>query len=217
MTENVRRGKYIIFEGSEGVGKSKLALKMAQHLDAEYTFEPYRGDPLPLCSKIFQICCSKNTYADMTTTAREMLLLAGREISQGRFVTPVLDSGRSVVSDRSYISGLVYAQMEGMSLHKWCHIAYASKVLIKPDLVVFVKNKENKPKLTPNDRYDHEDEAFFRRIEHSFSSSLEYLKSLLDWPDELIHTFDNNFDYTQEENFNRLLKELEGHKCLEKI
>ena len=208
------KGKYIIFEGSEGVGKSKLSLRMAQHLGAEYTFEPYRGDDLPLCTEIFKICCSKETYPDLTTAAREILLLAGRSISQEKRVRPALEGGKTVVTDRSYISGAVYAMMEGMDLHHWQHIAYACKVLIKPDLVILVTNKENKPKMADNDRYDNEGEKFLKEVERRFGYCLYELSLLLDWPEDTVYTFENDFNYTQEENFNRLLEELSDRGCL---
>lgn len=207
-------GNYIIFEGSEGVGKSKLALRMAQHLNALYTFEPYRGEDLPLCSEIFKICCSKETYPDLTTKAREILLLAGRSISQEMIVRPVLEKGETVVTDRSYISGMVYAMMEGVDHHHWQHIAYACKVLIKPDLVVLVKNKENRPKKAENDRYDHEGEKFFRHVESNFDYCLKELEYLMGWSKDIVYTFENDFNYTQEENFKRLLKELGDREFL---
>ena len=212
------RGKYIIFEGSEGVGKSKLAINMCQHLGAEYAFEPYRGDDnMPLCSEIFKICCSKDTYPDLTTTAREILLLASRSISQEKVVRPALEGGGTIVADRSYISGMVYAIMEGMDPNHWLHIAFACKVLIKPGLVILVRNKDNRPKLSENDRYDHESVDFFKRVEDEFLNAVDQLKHILAWDEGTVHTFENDFNYTREENFKRLLKQLEGHECFKKI
>ena len=104
-------GKLIVFEGTDGCGKSVLSKSIAEKLKAYWTFEPY-GSPHDhehslnkVCWVLRQLTLDKR-YACMTSDARELLLLANRSIHHQLIKEKIKDT--HVVCDRSWISGIIY-------------------------------------------------------------------------------------------------------------
>jgi thymidylate kinase len=196
------KGKYIVFEGTEGVGKSALSKALAQKLGAFWTHEPYGGPDMPICSYLRNASVSQSK--ELTMPARELMLLAGRSMSLKHIVAPKLEAGQTVISDRSFISGMVYAKIEGMEFQRWVDLARLAKIdLIKPDYVILVSASEFRPKAGNEDRYDSRGDTFFLHIEQLFEEVL-FKYSL-----GKIIRFKNDMSISIEENFKNLMLVLE--------
>jgi len=127
-------GKFIVFEGGEGNGKTTQARLLAECLGALLTHEP-GGTPLGLA--IRQMCLNApDVPADRAMT---MLMLADRAQHVTELILPTLHTGRHVVCDRfsgSTIAYQGYGDQLGcrdiQSMSRWA----ASQ--LEPDLVLYL-------------------------------------------------------------------------------
>ncbi len=95
---------YIAFEGVEGCGKSTQARLLADRIGAVLTREP---GGTPLGGMVRQILLDPAT-GELEPMAEVLLFNADRVQHLHEVVLPALQSGRPVVSDRSYVSNCVY-------------------------------------------------------------------------------------------------------------
>jgi thymidylate kinase len=186
---------YIIFEGADGVGKSSLAKSYAEYINAKYTYEPFGySDEV---AGLRKLALTKN----VPFLAREYLLLANRDIGYQDLKLWLATS--HVVSDRSFVSGMVYAAMEGMSPETWLQLASPLlQQLSTPPVFVLCQNKQYKNKDNPEDRYDGRGSEFHDQVGQKFVEIFDYLKikPLL---------FNIDFAATKEENLNRFIEEID--------
>ena len=99
------RGRYIALEGFDGSGKSTQAELLATHLDAVGTREP-GGTPLGASLREALLHSSPDHAPAPRTEA--LLFAADRSQHIATVVSPALEAGRDVVTDRSYGSTLAY-------------------------------------------------------------------------------------------------------------
>ncbi len=97
-------GKYIVFEGAEGCGKSTQAARLATTLDAVLTRETGGTD----IGARLRAILHDTTNAHLDDRAEALLAAADRAQHLAEVVRPALDAGRTVVSDRSVYSSLAY-------------------------------------------------------------------------------------------------------------
>ncbi len=97
------RGRYIAFEGAEGVGKSTQATRLAADLDAVLTREP---GVTPLGAHLRDLLIYSNLWP--TPRSEALLFSADRAQHIAEVVAVELANGRHVVTDRSYGSMLAY-------------------------------------------------------------------------------------------------------------
>jgi dTMP kinase len=130
----VKKGAFIVVEGLDGSGKTTqaklLAAKLEKNYGAVYTAEPSRG-------KIGMFIRNRILYGESRPpTALEALLFAADRIDHiQKEVSPELEKGRLVVSDRYLYSSLAYQGSAGLSLD-W--IRAVNLHALKPDLALFV-------------------------------------------------------------------------------
>ena len=97
-------GHFIAFEGGEGSGKSTQARRLAERVGAVLTHEP--GDT-PLGAAVRSILLDSLTL-DINPRAEALLMAADRAQHVVEVVRPVLESGRTVVTDRFSGSSVAY-------------------------------------------------------------------------------------------------------------
>ena len=100
------RARFVVFEGSDGSGKSTQSGRLAARINAVFTREP-GGTPAGLRIRALLLDHSPEG-ASLTTRAEALLMAADRAQNMAEVVLPSLASGRHVVSDRSYGSSLAY-------------------------------------------------------------------------------------------------------------
>lgn len=196
--------KYIVFEGADGIGKSMLAKNFAQHFNAKYIFEPFGHTPQAMALR--EMALTK----EIPSLAREYLLLGNRAIGY-QTVEKWLAEGHRVVSDRSFISGMVYAYMEGFSFDRWFDMACELNINTKWNrpLVILCHNSQFKNKDNPDDRYDNKPKDFHMQVTKTFFESLTFLDSKLASTGGLAYlAFEIDFNRTPEENLQELILRL---------
>ncbi|MCE2709166.1 MAG: dTMP kinase [Ilumatobacteraceae bacterium] len=162
-------GRYIAFEGVEGCGKSTHVKRLAAHLDALVTREP--GGTVIGTTLREIMANTANTH--LSARAEALLMAADRAQHLHELVVPTLESGRHVVSDRSVYSSLAYQgygrQLDLSQLRQFNDFAINSRW---PDLVVYLRvdlaSVRARLQKRDTDRFEREDDAFFRRVMSGF-------------------------------------------------
>lgn len=162
-------GRYIAFEGVEGCGKSTHVKRLAAHLDALVTREP--GGTVIGTTLREIMANTANTH--LSARAEALLMAADRAQHLHELVVPTLESGRHVVSDRSVYSSLAYQgygrQLDLSQLQQFNDFAISSRW---PDLVVYLRvdlaSVRARLQKRDTDRFEREDDAFFRRVMSGF-------------------------------------------------
>jgi dTMP kinase len=162
-------GRYIAFEGVEGCGKSTHVKRLATHLDALVTREP--GGTVIGTTLREIMANTANTH--LSPRAEALLMSADRAQHLHELVVPTLESGRHVVSDRSVYSSLAYQgygrQLDLTQLRQFNDFAINSRW---PDLVVYLRVDlaavRARLQKRDTDRFEREDDAFFRRVMNGF-------------------------------------------------
>jgi dTMP kinase len=162
-------GRYIAFEGVEGCGKSTHVKRLATHLDALVTREP--GGTVIGTTLREIMANTANTH--LSPRAEALLMSADRAQHLHELVVPTLESGRHVVSDRSVYSSLAYQgygrQLDLAQLRQFNDFAINSRW---PDLVVYLRVDlaavRARLQKRDTDRFEREDDAFFRRVMYGF-------------------------------------------------
>lgn len=123
---------YIAFEGGEGSGKSTQARILAQKIGATFTFEP-GGTETGL--RLREILLSPDT-PDLDSSTELLLMAADRHQHIAEVVDPNIKAGKSVVTDRSFISSLAYqGAARGFGVESVLDINLRLQRLTLPDLV----------------------------------------------------------------------------------
>ncbi|PSG98789.1 MAG: dTMP kinase [Nanohaloarchaea archaeon SW_7_43_1] len=117
-------GTFIVVEGADGAGTTTQSKKLAEKLEAEWTFEP---TDKRIGVKVDEMISSEDHSPETVAlgfAADRMAHLEDR-------VIPWLKEGKTVVSDRYYHSSLVYQPVMGAD-REW--IDGLNKETLKPDL-----------------------------------------------------------------------------------
>jgi dTMP kinase len=126
---------WVAFEGGEGCGKSTQAALLAQRLDAVLTREP-GGTAVGRALRALLLDGDGPALAPRTEA---LLLAADRAQHIVEVVVPAVESGRSVVSDRSAYSFLAYQGYgRGLPLEDLRSISDWASGGVWPDVVVLL-------------------------------------------------------------------------------
>jgi dTMP kinase len=163
-------GHYIVFEGSEGCGKSTHAARLAVELDAVLTRET-GGTPI---GQRIRDLLHDTSVTDLAPRAEALLTAADRAQHIAQVVAPALAAGRHVVSDRSVYSALAYqGYARGQSIDDVRRINEWAVDGVWPHLVVLIDVapallEQRMRKREHLDRFEQEDVEFHTRVREGY-------------------------------------------------
>jgi len=108
----MKRAKYFVLEGVDGVGKTTQTQKLVDHLRSKglkvlQTKEP--GTPLsPLTMTLRGIMLDKQYDEQLSAPARELISQAIRSIHLEKIIYPAMSEYDYIIQDRGILSGLAY-------------------------------------------------------------------------------------------------------------
>jgi dTMP kinase len=161
-------GRFIVFEGGEGCGKSTQAARLARRLDAVLTRQPGGTD---LGARLRAILLDGEA-GDLGDRAEALLMAADRAQHVDEVVRPALASGRDVVCDR-YIASSVAYQGHGRGLDP-AEVRRISDWAVDglwPDLVVLLLVPDDVARARTGgarDRIEAAGAEFHRRVDAAF-------------------------------------------------
>lgn len=167
------RGRFIVFEGGEGCGKSTQAARLAERLDALLTRQP-GGTELGATIRSIVLAQRDEGLADRTEA---LLMAADRAQHVEELIEPTLAAGRHVVCDR-YIGSSVAYQGYGRGLDVDMVRAVSGWAVggLWPDLTILLVVPEEVAAArrgAASDRIEAAGEAFHRRVAEGFRAQVE--------------------------------------------
>jgi dTMP kinase len=164
------RGRFIVFEGGEGSGKSTQARRLAARLGPNVllTFEP--GDST-LGAEVRRLVLDSPDL-DISARAEALLMAADRAQHVAEVVEPALAAGRTVVCDRFAGSSIAYQghgrQLPAGEVERLSRWATEDRW---PDLVVLLEVPPDAGDARlgrARDRLESAGDAFHRRVHDGF-------------------------------------------------
>ncbi len=128
MKDNNYSGNFIVVEGADGSGTTTQSKRLAEQLDAYWTFEP--ADNM-IGRKVDELISGGEH--DPETVA--LSFAADRMVHLEEEVIPRLEKGETVVCDRYYHSSLVYQPIMGAD-YDW--VRELNRDAVKPDVTVIL-------------------------------------------------------------------------------
>jgi len=197
--------KYWAFEGNEGTGKTVLSKAFAKECGAAWTYEPNaETEELKTLRKL-----ALTDNSNITKYAREMMMFANRSIHHNTHVSPILGNQHSLVTDRSFLSGMVYANIQTYTFKEWMALSLQAGILTLPNIIIYCisnNKKMNKNKIgRENDIYDNANNSIISKIDLIYEDALTYLKECQFTKHIPIIRFENNFNIPVESNIEKLL------------
>ncbi len=171
------KGKFITFEGGEGVGKSTqvkiLAKKLTdQNIDVVLTREP-GGSPGAEEIRTLLVKGSTDKWSPMTEA---LLHNAARAEHLSKTIKPALEAGKWVLSDRYADSTLAYQGYgQGVELQILLEMHKVATGDFWPDITIILDgheldraNAREQESMDKEDRYERMGDAFHKKLQESF-------------------------------------------------
>ncbi len=165
------RGRFVVFEGGEGSGKSTQAALLAGRLGAVLTREP-GGTALGL--RIRSLVLDAGVGPEVDPRAEALLMAADRAQHVAEVIRPALERGVDVVSDRFTGSTLAYqGYARGLPVEELARLSSWAAGGLSPDLVVLLdvsaEVAAGRRKAVP-DRMEAAGDDFHRRVADGYRS-----------------------------------------------
>jgi len=176
----MKTGKYIVFEGMDGTGKSTAIKKVTEWLSQtvqgkEVVFTKEAGGT-PIGKKIREIILYNTASKPLTDI---LLFLADRCENKHRIVIPNVDKGNIVLCDRGFYSSLVYQGYmndnfdEVYELHLKCNLNYEPDILFIFD----TDPKISMSRISKGDKFEIQDIEYFKKIRKHYKEDIPKLVS----------------------------------------
>ena len=176
---NKRKGKYIVFEGMDGSGKSTCIKEMGEWLKKEFEINSIvTKEPgcTPIGKKIRDIILY-NTASDIMTDI--LLFMADRVENKYRTLIPNLEQGNLILCDRNFYSSIVYQGYMNnnfdmvYNLHKKCDLLFEPDVLFIFDL----DPELGMSRTGKGDKFEVMDKEYFSKVRSHYLNDIPKLVS----------------------------------------
>lgn len=164
-----KKGLFVSFEGTEGVGKSTLIQAIAEDLKRKGV--PYILTREPGGSRLAEKIRELVLHEDMNPWTEVLLYEAARADHVGKTIMPALDKGQIVLCDRYTDSSLAYqSHARGLS---WKWVNWLNDLAtqgLRPDLTVFldVDPAIGLSRAKDRNRFENEGLQFQRKVYKGF-------------------------------------------------
>jgi len=158
------RGRFIVFEGGEGCGKSTQAARLAEAIGALLTREP---GGTRVGERVRELLLDPDLIG-LDARAEALLMAAARAEHVAAVIAPALARGEDVVSDRYTPSSLAYQGYgRGLDVDKVRDLSSWATGGLDPDLVILLATST--PRLAAvADRLEAEGAEFHDRVARGY-------------------------------------------------
>lgn len=166
-------GKFVTLEGVDGAGKSTHLVWIAERLRAGGREVVVTREPggTPLGERLRELLLTEPMHIETET----MLMFAARREHLARVISPALEAGRWVLSDR--FTDATYAYQGGgrglsadriATLEQWVQGGLQPDLTLYFDLPVEVARRRLTASETTPDRFEREAAGFFERVRSAY-------------------------------------------------
>lgn len=159
------RGRFVVFEGGEGCGKSTQAARLADAIGAVLTREP---GGTRAGEQVREILLDPG-LAGLDARAEALLMAAARAEHVATVIRPALDSGADVISDRYTPSSLAYQGFgRGLDVETLREVSRWAAGGLEPDLVILLVSDTARLGEVA-DRLEQEGAEFHERVANGYA------------------------------------------------
>lgn len=137
LKKNNYPGKLIVFEGTDGAGKttmiSKTEAMLAEKFGAQNVLTVKQPTDMSRKTKLFQKMMYCANHDDIDYRAVQLLTMSDRIQHGFEVIEPALKEGKTVICDRYIYTSLANMLARGYTREKW--FFDAAKHILKPDVV----------------------------------------------------------------------------------
>ena len=172
----MKRGKFIIFEGNEGTGKSTHIMRLSEYFDSICHKHIVTREPggTEFGEKIRGILLDTKSQLDPLTEA--LLFYSSRIMNYRNIILDALNKGETVICDRFHFSTIVYQGMcenckEVIDLHNALNDYFSEYISLVVYLDADIKTclaRINRRKVS--DKFEAQGEAFIAKVKESYDS-----------------------------------------------
>ncbi len=132
---NIRRGRFIVFEGLDGSGQSTQAERLTERLNKNKVKAHLTKEPT---NNLIGGLIRGQLQGDWKSTPEclQLLFAADRAHHLQREIIPYLEKGISVVCDRYFFSTIAFGSLE---IDDWQWLKEINKRFLLPDIVFYLK------------------------------------------------------------------------------
>ena len=179
MSENQKRGYFIVFEGCDGCGKTTQTERLRAAI-AEATGSPCVYEREPNERNAAGAIIRSGLYGGVKFLTESMAYLhVADRLEHIEFMLPVLESGKSIVCDRYYLSNMAYNTTSRISMEDIYAMNRPCIDTLRPDLLVFLdvptevtKARRSKDR-TDREIYDGDEKQ--ARIRKNYLDAIDFL------------------------------------------
>lgn len=174
------KARYIAFEGIVGCGKTTQSKILAEKLGAVWTKEP-GGDEIS--NAIRQVVQGTKFESDIDPVCEQYLYAASRAQTLRKIIKPELDSGKTVVSDRSVFTSLAYQGFgRNLGINRVLEINKEAVMNMGPDKVIFIDLDIDlalsRTKDQSGDKFESMDKSFFEKVRDGYLQIAEQYRDI---------------------------------------
>lgn len=174
LRKNNEKGKLIVFEGTDGAGKTTLISMTKEYLSdivgADHVLVTKQPTDLSRKTKLFQKMMYSAEKSDINYRAVQLLTLSDRIQHNTEFVLPALKQGKIVICDRYIYTSISNMLARGYRHEKW--FFQACREIVKPDyaFLAYVEPETAiaRIKSRPEERDRYLDEELLRKVSSNF-------------------------------------------------
>ncbi len=171
-----QRGQFIVFEGIDGCGKTTHTALLAKAY-AERTGKRCIIEREPDSRDIIGAIIRSALYGSVRISPEAMAYLhVADRLEHIAYMTPILESGTSVICDRYFISNMAYNASDTLSVRQIYELNRPCFEKLRPDAVVFL---DVPPEETARRRAaERSDEEIYDRMERQVRIYGNYMQAL---------------------------------------
>lgn len=136
LARNHNRGRLLVFEGTDGAGKTTLIrqtmLYLGEKLGEDRLLLLKQPTDLARKTKLFQKMMYCSAHDEIDYRAVQLLTLSDRVQHNREVIVPALEAGKLVVCDRYLYTSIVNMLARGYRRERWFFLACRS--IVRPDL-----------------------------------------------------------------------------------
>lgn len=174
LTKHHLPGKLVVFEGTDGAGKTTMIDRtvtlLADRLGEERVLCVKQPTDLSRKTKLFQKMMYCENHEEINYRAVQLLTLSDRVQHNSEVILPALRAGKWVVCDRYVFTSVANMRARGYRRERW--FFDAAREIVRPDVVFFAdvppELAVSRIKARPSECTRHLDEDLLRRVYGEF-------------------------------------------------
>lgn len=170
------RGKFIVFEGIDGCGKTTHTERLRDYIAAK-TGKKCIIEREPDSRDIIGAIIRSSLYGSVKISPDAMSYMhVADRLEHIAYMLPILESGTSIIEDRYYISTMAYNVTPHMSIEQLYELNRPVREMLNPDMVIFL---DVSPEITARRRAaERSDEELYDAMEKQVKIYENYMKAL---------------------------------------